>query len=197
MQENEIEKLVYLLGKIPGLGKRSARRAVLHLIKNKDALMYPLAESIQKTAAAIKTCSLCGNVDSVDPCKICSDVKRVQENICVIEDVTDLWAMERSNVFRGVYHVLGGTLSAIEGRGPDDLNISGLIQKLSANDINEVILATNATVEGQTTAHYITERLRPFNVKITQIAHGIPMGGELDYLDEGTLNAALNARRAF
>jgi recombination protein RecR len=197
MQDNDIEKLIYLLSKLPGLGKRSARRGVLHLIQNKEALMLPLAEAISSAAESIKVCEQCGNVDSSNPCHICTDSKRQDDNICVVEDVSDLWAIERSNMFRGVYHVLGGTLSAIDGRGPADLNIEKLIVKASNDDVTEIILATNATVEGQTTAHYITERLKHLNLNITQIAHGIPIGGELEYLDDGTLATALSARRSF
>lgn len=197
MNDNDIEKLVYLLGKLPGLGKRSARRAVLHLVKNKDSLMRPLAETMRQASDSIRICNNCGNVDSQDPCHICLDPRRHAESICVVEDVSDLWAMERGSVFRGRYHVLGGTLSAIDGRGPGDLNIEKLLYKAANENITEIILATNATVEGQTTAHYITERLKHLNIQITQIAHGIPMGGELEYLDEGTLAAALKARRSF
>ncbi|PIR39700.1 MAG: recombination protein RecR [Alphaproteobacteria bacterium CG11_big_fil_rev_8_21_14_0_20_39_49] len=197
MQDNDIEKLIYLLGKLPGLGKRSARRAVLHLVQNKESLMIPLADAIASAADSIKICGECGNVDSSNPCHICTDPKRQNDNICVVEEVSDLWAIERSNMYRGTYHVLGGTLSAIDGRGPADLNIEKLIIKASNDDINEIILATNATVEGQTTAHYITERLKHLSIQITQIAHGIPMGGELEYLDDGTLATALKARRSF
>ncbi len=195
-QESDIEKLVYLISKLPGLGKRSARRAVLHLIKNKDALMSPLASMMQKAMDSIKICEQCGNIDSNNPCHICTDGRRMQDQICVVEEVSDLWAIERSNIFRGTYHVLGGTLSAIDGRGPEDLNIEKLVQKSSNENVREIILATNATVEGQTTAHYIMERLKDIDISISQIAHGIPIGGELDYLDDGTLGAALKARKA-
>lgn len=197
MQENDIEKLIYLLSKLPGLGKRSARRAVLHMVNNKDALMIPLAETIESASKSIKICDECGNIDSINPCNICIDPKRSEEQICVIEEVSDLWAIERSNMFRGTYHVLGGTLSAIDGRGPDDLNIEKLLQKATNENLREIIMATNATVEGQTTAHYLTERLKHLNLEISQIAHGIPIGGELEYLDDGTLATALKARRAF
>ena len=197
MQENDLEKLIYLLSKLPGLGKRSARRAVLHLIQNKESLMIPLAESIDSASKSISVCNECGNIDSLNPCNICSNQSRSAEIICVVEEVSDLWAIERSNMFKGLYHVLGGTLSAIDGRGPDDLNINSLIEKVSNNNIEEIILATNATIEGQTTAHYITNKLDSSKIKITQIAHGIPIGGELDYLDEGTLTTAFNARRSF
>jgi recombination protein RecR len=195
--ESDIEKLIYLLGKLPGLGKRSARRAVLHLVKNKEGLMRPLGTTLNAAIESIKICESCGNVDSFSPCNICVDHKRSVEQICVVEEVSDLWAIERSNMFRGTYHVLGGTLSAMDGRGPDDLNIEKLVQKSSNENVKEVILATNATVEGQTTAHYIMERLKHLNIEISQIAHGIPIGGELEYLDDGTLGTALKARRAF
>jgi len=197
MQENDIERLIYLLSKLPGLGKRSARRAVLHLVQNKDNLMQPLAESIARSVNSIKICTSCGNVDSIDPCHICSDYKRTNDIICVVEDVSDLWAIERSQTFRGTYHVLGGTLSAIDGRGPEDLSIEELVKKANNDAVNEIILATNATVEGQTTAHYLMERLKHLNLHITQIAHGIPIGGELEYLDDGTLATALKARHSF
>jgi recombination protein RecR len=197
MHENDIEKLVYLLGKLPGLGRRSARRAVLHLVKNKDSLMRPLADTLNIATESIKVCESCGNIDSNSPCHICLDSKRNIDQICVVEEVSDLWAIERSNMFRGTYHVLGGTLSAIDGRGPEDLNIEKLVQKSSNENMREIILATNATVEGQTTAHYIMERLKHLNIEISQIAHGIPIGGELEYLDDGTLATALKARRAF
>lgn len=203
MSSGEIDHLVQLLSKLPGLGKRSARRAVLHLIENKEVLFNPLIESMKNTFHTVGVCDVCGNIDSQNPCGICNDHKRMDNILCVVEEVSDLWAIERGNIFRGRYHVLGGTLSALEGIGPDDLNINTLITRIDQaseaeeSPIEEIILATNATVEGQTTAHYITERLKENEVKITQIAHGIPMGGELDYLDDGTLNAALNARRAF
>jgi recombination protein RecR len=195
--DNDIEKLIYLLGKLPGLGRRSARRVVLHLVKNKETLMQPLASTLVAAMESIKICNECGNVDSFSPCNICTDAKRSPEQICVVEEVSDLWAIERSNMFRGTYHVLGGTLSAIDGRGPDDLNIEKLVHKSSNENVKEIILATNATVEGQTTAHYIMERLKHLNIEISQIAHGIPIGGELEYLDDGTLATALKARRAF
>jgi recombination protein RecR len=194
---NDIEKLIHLLSKMPGMGKRSARRGVLHMVKNKDSLMLPLADAITKAAESTKICGECGNIDSSDPCNICTDVKRGFEQICIVEDVSDLWAIERGSMFRGKYHVLGGTLSAIDGRGPEDLNIEKLVQKASNENVQEIILATNATVEGQTTAHYITERLKHLNLEVSQLAHGIPMGGELEYLDDGTLANALKARRRF
>lgn len=195
MSENEIEQLIRLIAKLPGIGNRSARRIALHLIKNRETLMRPLSHVLTTTADAIKICTPCGNVDSCDPCHICNDTRRLDNVICVVEEVADLWAMERSNVFRGRYHVLGGTLSALDGRGPDQLNIANLVTRASLPVVEEVILANNATVEGQTTAHYLTESLKHANVTITRLAHGIPMGGELDYLDDGTLHAALKARQ--
>lgn len=195
MAENDIEQLIRLIAKLPGIGNRSARRIALHLIKHRETLMRPLSHTLASTADAIKTCTSCGNLDSVDPCAICSDSKRQEHVICVVEEVADLWAMERSNVFRGQYHVLGGTLSALDGRGPDQLNIASLVTRASAPEVEEVILANNATVEGQTTAHYIMELLKEANVTLTRLAHGIPIGGELDYLDDGTLHAALRARQ--
>lgn len=197
MPSNEIEILMQLFCKIPGFGKRSARRAVLHLIKNKESLMLPLSDSIARAAESVRICENCGNVDTVSPCGICTDHKRLVDQICVVEDVSDLWAIERGNMYRGTYHVLGGTLSAIDGRGPEELNIEKLIRKSNNENVKEIILATNATVEGQTTSHYIVERLKHLEVKISMIAHGIPMGGELDYLDDGTLTAALKARREY
>lgn len=197
MEKDELEKLILLFSKLPGLGKRSARRVVLHLIKNKESLMMPLADAVIKASDAIKICSSCGNIDSSNPCKICTDARRDSSIVCVVEDVADLWAIERGKIYSGVYHVLGGTLSALDGRGPDDINIESLVQKSANQNIKEIILATNATMEGQTTAHYITERVKHLDIAISQIAHGIPIGGELDYLDEGTLGAALKARRPF
>jgi recombination protein RecR len=193
----EIDRLIQLLAKLPGLGPRSARRAALHLLKKREALMTPLAQAISRAAEAIRTCSVCGNLDTADPCVVCSDGRRDASLICVVEDVADLWALERGRVFPGRYHVLGGTLSALDGIGPEDLNIAGLMRRARDGAIREVILATNATVDGQTTAHYIADRLAAIaELKITRLAHGMPVGGELDYLDEGTLAAALKARRA-
>jgi len=190
-----IERLVDLLARLPGLGPRSARRAALHLIKRPGQLMQPLAEAMASAARSIRTCSNCGNVDTVDPCRICIDEERDRSVICVIEDVADLWALERTASFGGQYHVLGGTLSALDGVGPEDLNIGKLVDRARSAQVEEVILATNATVAGQTTAHYITERLEGAGVKISRLAHGVPVGGELDYLDDGTLTAALRSRR--
>jgi recombination protein RecR len=190
----EIEKLIQLLARLPGLGPRSARRAALYLLKRRDNVLLPLVDALKSAAENIRTCSICGNLDTSDPCSICADPKRDAGLICVVEEVGDLWAIERANAFKGRYHVLGGVLSALEGVGPEDLNIAKLIER--ARDAREVILATNATVEGQTTAHYITDRLAGTRAQVTRLAHGVPVGGELDYLDDGTLTAALRARRA-
>ena len=193
----EIDRLIQLLAKLPGLGPRSARRAALHLLKKREALMTPLAQAINQAAEAIRTCSICGNLDTNDPCVVCSDTRRDATLICVVEDVADLWALERGRVFAGGYHVLGGTLSALDGIGPEDLNIASLMRRARNGAVREVILATNATVDGQTTAHYLADRLAGIEgVKVSRLAHGVPVGGELDYLDEGTLAAALKARRA-
>ncbi|MEQ9327224.1 MAG: recombination mediator RecR [Rhodospirillales bacterium] len=191
----EIERLIALLAKLPGLGPRSARRAVLHLVKNRDQLLGPLADSLRAAADTVSVCSACGNVDSTDPCFICADESRDAERICVVQDVADLWALERAGAFTGRYHVLGGTLSALDGVGPDDLAIPQLVARVRSNNIREVILALNATVDGQTTAHYISDRLAGSGADISRLAHGVPVGGELDYLDDGTLTAALKARR--
>ena len=193
---SEIERLIQLLGRLPGLGPRSARRVALHLLKKRETLMGPLSTALSDAARAIKPCSLCGNLDTVDPCSICSDPKRDAGLLCVVEEVGDLWAMERGKIFPGRYHVLGGTLSALDGIGPDELNIGGLLKRVKAGGIREVIVATNATVDGQTTAHYLAERLADCEVPITRLAHGVPVGGELDWLDDGTLATALKARRA-
>lgn len=201
MSSVEIERLIQLLAKLPGLGPRSARRAALHLIKRRDSLLDPLAAAMEGAARSVITCSVCGNLDATDPCGICTDTRRDRGQVCIVEDVADLWALERSASFRGTYHVIGGTLSALDGRGPEDLNISSLISRVADEKISEVILATSATVDGQTTAHYITDRLEDLSdekgliLKITRLAHGVPVGGELDYLDDGTLLAALKARQ--
>ncbi|MGQ0665205.1 MAG: recombination mediator RecR [Pseudomonadota bacterium] len=192
----EIERLIQLLAKLPGLGPRSARRAALHLIKRREAVLLPLAQALRDAAERIKICSACGNLDTGDPCAICADPEREASAICVVEEVADLWAIERSGAFRGRYHVLGGVLSALDGVGPEDLNIAGLLARARVPEVKEMILATNATVEGQTTAHYIADRLAGAPVKVTRLAHGLPVGGELDYLDDGTLAAALKARQA-
>ncbi len=192
----EIERLIQLLARLPGLGPRSARRAALHLLKRRETHLMPLAEALQAAAATIKTCAVCGNLDSRDPCAICSDPKRDPSLICVVEEVADLWAIERSGAFRGRYHVLGGVLSALDGVGPEDLNIARLASRTRAEGVKEVILAMNATVDGQTTAHYVAEQLTGSGVAVSRLAHGVPVGGELDYLDDGTLTAALKARRS-
>ncbi|MGR6467251.1 recombination mediator RecR [Rhizobium sp. PAMB 3182] len=192
----EIEKLIQLLAKVPGLGPRSARRAALHLVKKKDQLLGPLADAMSDAHRNVKICSRCGNVDTIDPCTVCTDINRDQAVIIVVEDVSDLWALERAGAMNAAYHVLGGTLSPLDGVGPDDLNIRGLINRVAEGGVKELIIAVNATVEGQTTAHYITDQLADLDVKITRLAHGVPVGGELDYLDEGTLTAALRARTA-
>ena len=195
MTKNEIETLIQLLARLPGLGPRSARRAALHLIAKREQLLLPLAAALQRTGEAIRTCSRCGNIDTVDPCGICADPRRQPGVICVVEQVGDLWALERSGAFKGRYHVLGGTLSALDGRGPEQLRIGPLVERAAAPEVEEVILALSATVDGQTTAHYVAERLAASGVSVTRLAHGVPVGGELDYLDDGTLTAALKARR--
>jgi recombination protein RecR len=192
----EIERLIQLLGRLPGLGPRSARRVALHLLKKRETLMQPLSAALADAARAIKPCTTCGNLDTVDPCSICGDPRRDAGLICVVEDVADLWAMERGKIFAGRYHVLGGTLSALDGIGPDELNIAGLVQRAQVGGVREVIVATNATVDGQTTAHYLAERLADLDIPITRLAHGVPVGGELDWLDDGTLATAFKARRA-
>jgi recombination protein RecR len=191
----EIERLIQLLARLPGLGPRSARRAALHLVEKRELLMTPLAEALADAAAKVRTCSVCGNFDSVDPCAICGDGGRDASALCVVEDVASLWAMERSACFRGRYHVLGGLLSALEGVGPEDLGFDRLAARARDPLVTEVILATPATVEGQTTAHYLAERLAGLGVTVSGLAHGVPVGGELDYLDDGTITAALRARR--
>jgi recombination protein RecR len=193
----EIERLIQLLAKVPGLGPRSARRAALHLIKKKEQLLAPLADAMGAAVEKVRVCSVCGNVDTVDPCSVCSDPRRDRSVVIVVEDVADLWALERAGAIAARYHVLGGTLSPLDGIGPDDLNIRRLVERIAEGGVKEVIIAVNATVEGQTTAHYITDQLSGFGVKVTRLAHGVPVGGELDYLDEGTLAAALRSRTAF
>ena len=188
----EIEQLIQLLARLPGLGPRSARRAVLHLIKKKDQLMVPLSAALDRAVDAVKVCEVCGNVDTRSPCGICSDPRRNSGILIVVEDVADLWALERAGVGAVKYHVLGGVLSPLDGVGPDDLSIDDLVRR--ASEFVEIVLAVNATVEGQTTAHYITDRLSGMDLKVTRLAHGVPVGGELDYLDEGTLSQALKAR---
>ena len=189
----EIEQLIMLLARLPGLGPRSARRAVLHLIKKKEQLMVPLSAALDRAVEAVTVCEVCGNVDTRSPCGICADPRRSESGmLIVVEDVADLWALERAGVGAVKYHVLGGVLSPLDGVGPDDLTIDQLTRR--APDFSEIVLAVNATVEGQTTAHYITDRLQPSGIKVTRLAHGVPVGGELDYLDEGTLSQALKAR---
>lgn len=195
MAEQEIERLVQLLSKLPGLGPRSARRAVLHLLKRKESLLDPLAGAMVEARERVRACATCGNLDTRDPCGICTDGRRDGRTVCVVEDVADLWALERTASFKGRYHVLGGTLSALDGIGPDELRVPELMARIEAEGIAEVILATSATVDGQTTAHYIADRLREKGVKVSGLAHGVPVGGELDYLDDGTLSAALRDRR--
>ena len=196
MSGPEIERLIQLLGRLPGLGPRSARRVALHLLKKREVLMQPLSTALADAARAIRPCTTCGNLDTIDPCSICADSRRNTGLICVVEDVGDLWAMERAKVFSGHYHVLGGTLSALDGIGPDELNIAGLLRRVQDGSVREIIVATNATVDGQTTAHYLAERLGNSGVPLTRLAHGVPVGGELDWLDDGTLATALKARRA-
>lgn len=193
----EIERLIQLLAKVPGLGPRSARRAALHLIKKKEQLLEPLSVAMADAVDKVRVCSTCGNVDTADPCTICTDPRRDPSLLIVVEDVADLWALERAGAMNARYHVLGGTLSPLDGVGPDDLTIAGLISRIAEGGVSEIILAVNATVEGQTTAHYIIDRTADMGVKVTRLAHGVPVGGELDYLDEGTLSAALKSRTAF
>mgnify|MGYP001223786332 FL=1 len=191
----EIERLVNLLAKLPGLGPRSARRAVLALIRRRETLLTPLARAINDASDAVETCSVCGNIDGRNPCTICVDHRRDNALICVVEDVSDLWALERTHAFRGRYHVLGGILSALDGVGPEDLCIPELIKRAGVLEVSEVILALSATVDGQTTAYYLADKLANIGISVSGLAHGIPVGGELDYLDEGTLSAAIKARR--
>jgi len=190
---SELDTLIQLLARLPGLGPRSARRAALYLIKRRESVMEPLAAALAQAAAAVRPCEVCGNLDTAQPCAVCRDPERDDATICVVEDLADLWALERTGAYRGRYHVLGGTLSALDGVGPEDLNIGRLIARLAPG--MELILALNATVDGQTTAHYIADRAAPTGARITRLAQGVPIGGELDYLDDGTLTAALKARR--
>ena len=193
----EIERLIALLARLPGLGPRSARRAALHLIKKREQLMSPLAAAIQTAIDKIQVCRTCGNIDTQNPCTVCTDPRRDGSVIVVVADVADLWALERAHAINARYHVLGGTLSPLDGVGPADLTIEALVSRAHADDVREVILALNATVDGQTTAHYITDLLADANVTVTRLAHGVPVGGELDYLDEGTLTAAIKSRTPF
>lgn len=195
MASPEIDALTQALARLPGLGPRSARRAVLHLLKRRETALAPLVRALQAVEASMATCHVCGNVDTRDPCGVCTDPRRDAALLCVVEEVADLWALDRSRLFPGRYHVLGGRLSALDGIRPEDLNIDGLVSRVAAGGIEEVVLAMNATLEGQTTMHYVAERLEGLGVRISQLAHGVPVGGELDYLDEGTLAQALRARR--
>ncbi|MDR3425096.1 MAG: recombination mediator RecR [Alphaproteobacteria bacterium] len=190
-----LDSLIKHLAKLPCLGPRSARRMVLHLLKKRDTVMLPLIEAMTRAAREVKTCSACGNLGGSDPCEICRDPGRDRSLICVVEDVADLWALERSHVYRGLYQILGGTLSALEGVRPEDLPVEKLLERVKSNKTKEIILALNATVEGQATAHYVAERLAPVGVAVSKLAHGLPVGGELEYLDDGTLAAAMQARR--
>lgn len=193
----EIERLISLLAKLPGLGPRSARRAALDLIKKRDRVMRPLAQAMADAAERITTCETCGNIGTATPCHICAAPGRDKTIICVVQEVSDLWAMERTGTYKGQYHVLGGTLSALDGVRPEDLNIAGLIARAESEGVKEVILAMNATIDGQTTAHYITDHIGGKGVSVSRLAHGVPVGGELDYLDDGTITAAMNSRRPF
>lgn len=195
MASPEIEALTQALSRLPGFGPRSARRAVLHLVKKRENALVPLRAALTAVEERLSTCSTCGNVDTSDPCAICADSRRDQRSLCVVEDVSDLWALERSRLFPGRFHVLGGRLSALEGVRPEDLAIEPRVARVAKGEIDEVVLAMNATLEGQTTAHYVADRLERYPVRLTQLAHGLPVGGELDYLDEGTLAQALRARR--
>lgn len=195
MASQEIEALSSALARLPGLGPRSARRAVLWLVKNREDALPALLEALDAVSETLVECQTCGNVDTTDPCGICADPRRDARALCVVEDVADVWALDRARLFRGRYHVLGGRLSALDGVGPEDLNIATLMSRVADGAVDEVVLAMNATLEGQTTAHYLAERLGEHKLRVTQLAHGLPVGGELDYLDEGTLAQALRARR--
>jgi recombination protein RecR len=193
----EIERLIQLLARLPGLGPRSARRAALHLIKKRELLMAPLQSALQTALDKIEICKTCGNIDTQNPCTVCTDPRRDPAVIVVVADVADLWALERAHAINARYHVLGGTLSPLDGVGPEDLSINALVTRAHAPEVSEIVLALNATVDGQTTAHYVTDLLADANVKVTRLAHGVPVGGELDYLDEGTLSAAIRQRTPF
>lgn len=195
MASPEIEALTAALARLPGLGPRSARRAVLHLLRRREGALVPLLDALAAVNDRMRTCAICGNVDTTDPCGICADPRRDSRALCVVEDVADLWALDKSRLFPGRFHVLGGRLSALDGVRPEDLSIAALVSRVAAGGVDEVVLAMNATLEGQTTAHYIADRLESFPIRLTQLAHGLPVGGELDYLDEGTLAQALRARR--
>lgn len=193
--QNDLDNLIEMMAKLPGLGPRSARRAVLHMIKKRALVLMPLADALTRVAETARECLNCGNVGTTDLCEICQSEKRANGELCIVEDVADLWAMERAGVFKGRYHVLGGTLSALDAVGPEELRIPKLIDRMTSEDISEVILALNATVDGQTTAHYIADQIE-HRVKVTSLAQGVPIGGELDYLDDGTIGAALKARKS-
>jgi recombination protein RecR len=193
----EIERLIQLLARLPGLGPRSARRAALHLIKKRELLMAPLQSALQTALDKIEICKLCGNIDTQNPCSVCTDARRDPSIIVVVADVADLWALERAHAINARYHVLGGTLSPLDGIGPQDLTIDALVTRAHAAAVAEIVLALNATVDGQTTAHYVTDLLHGANVKVSRLAHGVPVGGELDYLDDGTLSAAMKQRTPF
>lgn len=195
MNGPEIQRLIQYLSKLPGLGPRSGRRLALHLLKKREQVLRPLIEALQTAEATIKTCQTCYNLDTKDPCTLCTDPRRDNTSLCVVQDVADLWALERANVFRGKYHILGGVLSAIDGMGPNQLTIDALLDRVQKTGVNEVILALNATIDGQTTIHYLIDRLQPLGVSLSTLAHGVPIGGELDYLDDGTLTTAFTARR--
>ncbi len=196
MKGNEIDQLISLLARVPGLGPRSAKRATLHLIKKRDSQLVPLIRAMQDVLTNVKTCNICGNLDTKDPCSICSDLKRDQSSVCIVQDIADLWALERSGTFKGHYHVLGGLLSAIDGIGPEELNLDKLLNKVKEGKVLEVIIALPVTVEGQTTCHYIADCLKEYGIKVYTLAQGVPVGGELDYLDDGTIQAAIKAKKA-
>ncbi len=195
MASLDLENLIAIMAKFPGLGPRSARRAVLHLIKRREAILLPFISTLQAVSETLTTCSTCGNIDTQNPCGICANDRREQTTICVVADVADLWAIERAQTWRGLYHVLGGHLSALDGVRPEDLNIDGLLRRAIEMGTQEIVLALGATLEGQTTSHYLSDRLKGTTIRVTSLAHGIPVGGELDYLDEGTLSLALRARK--
>ena len=195
MATDQIDRVVRLLARLPGLGPRSAQRAALAMLRRPETLMLPLAEALDDCARSVGPCSTCGNLDGTDPCRVCADLRRDRRTLCVVAEIEDLWAVERAAVFRGLYHVLGGTLRALDGIGPEQLGVGRLLRRVEGDGAGEVILALAATVDGQTTAHYLAERLRPLGARVTRLGHGVPVGGELNYLDEGTLDAALRARQ--
>lgn len=194
MTETPLDNLIKMLAALPGLGGRSARRIALHLLNKRETAMLPLAQALQRAAEEIRECAICGNLDMIDPCNICQDQKRDQTKICVVAQVSDLWAIERTLAYKGLYHVLGGLLSALDGIGPDDLRIQNLVERTKSSQADEIILALSATVDGQSTAHFIADQLDHNTLKITHLAHGVPVGGELDYLDDGTITTALKSR---